>query len=43
VSKANVVAAVGLDGTYGFAGSDADAFTAQYAPYAPSTMPTAIS
>jgi dienelactone hydrolase len=29
---ANVVAAVGLDGTYGFAGSDADAFTAQYAP-----------
>jgi dienelactone hydrolase len=30
--NANVVAAVGLDGTYGFAGSDADAFTAQYAP-----------
>src|SRR5262249_25535570 len=28
----NVVAAVGLDGTYGFAGKDADAFEAQYAP-----------
>ena len=30
--NADVVAAVGLDGTYGFAGSDADAFTAEYAP-----------
>jgi len=30
--QTNVVAAVGLDGTYGFAGSDADAFAAQYTP-----------
>jgi dienelactone hydrolase len=30
--NANVAAAVGLDGTYGFGGSDADAFTAEYAP-----------
>ena len=28
----NVVAVVGLDGTYGFAGPEADAFTAQYNP-----------